>query len=63
MFLDWENQYCQSDYTSQDNLQIQCNFYQITNSVFHITRTKKIFKICMEIQKTLNSQNNPEKEM
>ena len=28
---------------------------------FHRTRTK-IFEICMETQKTLNSQNNPEKE-
>ena len=40
MFLDWKNQYCQNDYTTQDNLQIQCNPYQITNSIFHRTRTK-----------------------
>ena len=29
--------------------------------IFHKTRTK-LFKICMQIQKTLNSQNNIEKE-
>ena len=62
MFLDWENQYCQNDHTSQGNLQIQCNSYQFTNSIFYITITKKNFKICMKIQKTLNSQNNLEKE-
>ena len=56
MFLDWKNQYCQNDYTTQGNLQIQCNPYQITNGIFHRTRTKKIL-ICMETQKTPNSQS------
>ena len=55
MFLDWKNQYCQNDYTTQGNLQIQCNPYQITNGIFHRTRTKTL-KICMETQKTPNSQ-------
>ena len=31
MFLDWKNQCCENDYTTQSNLQIQCNFYQTTN--------------------------------
>jgi len=43
------------------NLQIQCNPYQITNGIFHRTRTKK-FTICMETQMILNSQSNLEKE-
>ena len=60
-FLDWKNQYCQSDYTTQGNLQIQCNPYQITSAIFHRTRTK-FLNICMETQKTPNSQSNPEKE-
>ena len=34
MFLDWKNQYCENDYTTQSNLQIQCNPYQITNGIF-----------------------------
>ena len=42
-------------------LQIQCNPYQTTNGIFHRTRTKN-FTICMETQKTLNSQSNLEKE-
>ena len=41
MFLDWKDQYYQNDYTTQGNLQIQCNPYQITSGIFHRTRTKK----------------------
>ena len=41
MIMDWENQYSQNDYTTQGNLQIQSNPYQITNGSFHRTRTKK----------------------
>ena len=40
IFLDWKNQYCQNDYATQGNLQIQHNPYQITNGIFHRTRTK-----------------------
>ena len=61
MFLDWKNQHCENDYTTQSNLQIQCNPYQITNGIFHRTRTEN-FTICMETQKTLNSHSNLEKE-
>ena len=59
MFLDWKNQYCDNDYTTQSNLQIQCNPYQITNGIFYRTRTYNL-KICMETQKTLNSQSSLE---
>ena len=45
----------------QSNLQIQCNPYQATSSIFHRARTNN-FTICMEIQKTSNSQSNLEKE-
>ena len=61
MFLDWKNQYCENDYMTQSNLQIQCNPYQTTNGILHRIRTKN-FTICMETQKTLNSQSNLEKE-
>ena len=61
MFLDWKKQYCENDYTTQSNLQIQCSPYQMTNGTFQKTRTKK-FTICMETQKTLNSQIILEKE-
>ena len=61
MFLDWKNQHCENDYTTQSNLQIQCNPYQTTNGLLRRSRTK-YFIICMETQKTLNSQSNLEKE-
>ena len=54
-----KNQYCEHVYTTQSNLQIQCNPYQITSGIFYRTRTKSL-KIYMEIQKTLNSQSNLE---
>ena len=34
MFWDWKNQYCENNYTTQSNLQIQCNPYQIKNCIF-----------------------------
>ena len=49
MFLGRKNQYCENDYTTKHNLQIQCNPYQITNGVFHRARTKK-FTIHTETQ-------------
>ena len=55
MFMDRKNQYSENEYTTQSNLQIQCNPYQATLSIFHRTRTNN-FKISMEIQKTSNSQ-------
>ena len=61
MFLDWKNQHCENDSTTQSNLQIQRNPYQTTNGVFHRTRTKN-FTIWMETQKTLNSQSSLEEE-
>ena len=50
MFLGWMNQHCENDYTTQSNLQIQCNPHQTTNGIFHRTRTTN-FTICMETQK------------
>ena len=61
MFLGRKNQYRENDYTTKCNLQIQCDPYQITNDIFHRTRTKN-FTICMETQMTSNSQSNLEKE-
>ena len=40
MFLRMKNQYCENDYTTKPNLQIQCDPYQITNGIFHRTTTK-----------------------
>ena len=56
MFMDQKN-----EYTTQSNLQSQCNPYQTTNDIFHRTRTNN-FIICTQTQKTSNSQSNLEKE-
>ena len=61
VFMDCQNQYSENEYTTQSNIEIQCNPYLATNGVFHRTRTNN-FTICMEIQKTSNSQSNLEKE-
>ena len=62
MFLDWKNQRCENDCTTQSNLQIQCNPYQNTIGILHRIRTKD-FTVLMETQETLNSQSNVEKKM
>ena len=51
MLLGRKNQYCENDYTTKRNPQIQRNPYQITNGIFHRTRTKN-FTIHMETQNT-----------
>ena len=61
VFMGWKTQYSENEYTTQSNLQIQCNPYQATSDIFHRTRTNN-FTICMEIQTTSNSQSNFEKE-
>ena len=64
MFLGRKNQYCENDYTTKHNMQIQCDPYQTPNGIFHRTRTTttKNFTIHMETQKTLNSQSCLKKE-
>ena len=44
MFLGRKNQYSENESTTKCNLQIQCDPYQITNDIFHRTRTKKFHK-------------------
>ena len=55
MFMDWKNQYSENEYTTQSNLQVQCNPYQIANGVFHGLKTKML-TICKKIQNIPNSQ-------
>ena len=51
-YSDQKNQYSENEYTTQSNLQIQCNPYQATNGIFHRAKTNN-FTICMEMQKKL----------
>ena len=57
MFMNLKNGYSEHEYTTQNHLQIEHNPYQSTNSIFQITETNN-FTICMETQKTSNSQRN-----
>ena len=34
MFMGWKIQYSENEYTTQSNLQIQCNPYQATDGIF-----------------------------
>ena len=60
MFMDWKNQY-HNEYTTQSNLQSQCNPHQATSGIFHRGRINN-FIIFNEIKETSNSQRNLEKE-
>ena len=61
MFLDSKNQYCENNYTTQSNLQIQTILIKLLIALF-IELEQKNFTIHMEIQKTPNSQSIIEKE-
>ena len=43
MFMDQKNQYSENEYTTQSNLQVQCNPYQATNGIFQRTRTNNLY--------------------
>jgi hypothetical protein len=53
--------YCENGYSTESNLQMQCNFYQNSYAVFQ--RDRRInAKIYMKSQKTSDSQSNPEQK-
>ena len=52
VFMDQKNQYSENEYTTQSNLQIQCNSYQAIRSIFHRDRTNN-FTICNGNTKSL----------
>ena len=60
--LDQKNQYHQNGFTTQNNLQIQWNSYQITYGIFHRTGKKKKKKPTICMKEASNIQSNIEKE-
>ena len=61
MFMDQKNQYSENEYSTQSNLQIQCNPYQANNEFF--TELEQIIsQFVWKYKKTLSSQCNLEKE-
>ena len=62
MFLGKKNQYCENEYTTKHNLQIQYVIpIKLSMAFFHRTRTKN-YKIHVETQMTPNNQSRLEKE-
>ena len=61
MFMNRRNQYSENEHITQSNLQIQCNPYQATESIFHRARTK-IHNLYGNTKKNSNSQSSLEKE-
>ena len=61
MFLDWENQYCQNDCSTQGKISIKLLMVFFAD-LEQQQQQKKNLKTCMDTQKTLKSQSNPEKE-
>ena len=61
MFMDQKNQYSENEYTTQSNLQIQCNPYQLP-MVFFTELEQIISQFVWKYKKTSNSQSNLEKE-
>ena len=59
MFLYWNSQYCENDYITQSNLQIQCNSYEIANDLFMIKvlEQKKIAN-GLFVKKVLEQKNS-----
>ena len=56
MFMDRKNQYSENEYTTQSNLQIQCNPFQATSDIFHRTRTNNFHSL---LWWTIFSQTSP----
>ena len=61
IYLDGKNQYCENEYTIQNNLQLNAIPIKLTMAFF-IEWEQKLFTISVETQKTPNSQSNLEKE-
>ena len=51
MFMDQKNQYSENEYTTQGNLQIQCNPYEDTNGIFQRARINN-FTFAWKFKKT-----------
>ena len=52
MFLDWKNQYCENDYSTKGNLQIQWIPINLSMALFtELEQKQQQITICMETQR------------
>ena len=58
--LDWKNQHCENDYTTQSNIYRFNEILIKLPMAFFTEPEQKHFTICMETKKTPNSQSNLE---
>jgi len=47
MFLGWKNQYCENDYTTKCNLQVQCDPYQTAAAA---AAAAKLLQSCLTVR-------------
>ena len=59
MFLDWKNHYCENDYIAQSNYRFNVIPIKLPMAFFTELEQKNL-KICMETQKTPDSQSSLE---
>ena len=59
MFMDWENEYSENEYTTQSNVQIQCNPYQATLPMAFFTKSEQIISQFVWKHKNLEQSKQP----
>ena len=60
MFLGWKNQYCENDYTTKCNLQVQCDPYQTAAAAAAAKSLQSCLTLCDPIDGSPPGSSVPE---